>query len=103
MTQRSKRTRKAGISASKALKEIRTRAGLRQADLGELATVGQSIISSLENGKRLLRLETFASCARACGYRLALIPEESNDELLFIEPQQTRPNRRARISEVESK
>ena len=99
MTMGPKTERESGIPAGEALKTIRTRAGLRQVDLGAMFTIDQSQISSLENGKRILRLDTFVSCANACGYRLALIPEESSEPPVFIAPQTTpraKPRRNAK-------
>lgn len=98
MTQGTKPQRQTGISAGEALKQMRTRAGLRQVDLGAMFTLDQSQISSLENGKRLLRLETFLSCATVCGYRLALIPHADDSEPVFIAPQTKAQPRRRRSS-----
>jgi transcriptional regulator with XRE-family HTH domain len=63
---------KLAMRPGKALAHIRAHAGYRQADLGALLDWEQPKISALERGRRLLRFDTFALAAAACGYSVAL-------------------------------
>lgn len=58
----------------RALHDMRTSAGLMQADVAAASGVPRETISAIENGRRDIRFGTLVSVLRALGYEIALMP-----------------------------
>ena len=56
------------------LRYARRKAGLTQAELGERASVPQSVIARIESGSSMPRFDTLDRLLNACGYALEVSP-----------------------------
>lgn len=66
------------------LREARRRAGLSQAELGERAGVGQSVISAYESGHREPGFRTLAKLIEATGHHLVIDLRPTSSRLLGL-------------------
>ena len=72
----------------RALHDVRTSAGLMQADVAAASGVPRETISAIENGHRDIRFGTLVSVVRVLGYEVALLPTVSGvrDAQSDVEP-----------------
>jgi len=60
------------------LKQLRLEAGLSQEKLSERADVDRTLISSIEHGKKLARIDTLVKLARGLGTPLSTLLDGVN-------------------------
>ncbi|HXD55592.1 MAG TPA: helix-turn-helix transcriptional regulator [Solirubrobacteraceae bacterium] len=58
------------------VKRLRDEAGLAQEELAEMADLDRTMISLVENGKKLVRIDTLVKLSRALGIPLSVLVKD---------------------------